>query len=302
MFVDFRGSLRGVLQWQWRPILLYVAVSSGIVILDWFGLMHRLRISPLPLAIVGGAIGIFVSFRTNSAYDRWWEGRKLWGALINVSRHLTTQAQCYLGPRGEEGKALARRVVRRHIAYVHVLRCLLRNQDPLADEEALAFLDDDERRDLVGDSNMTHALLQRQAEEIVAFADGGGLEERRLQSMDETLRQILDVQGGCERIKKTPMPRGYGYFAELLIRTFGFLLPLGLVEDHHVLTIPITVLVCLAFTLISEVGRVLEDPFTTFWPALPLSALSKTIEINLRQRLGETDLPALPKPVDGILM
>jgi putative membrane protein len=302
MFVDYRGSLRGVLQWQWRPILLYIAVSTAVVVLDYFELIHRFRISALPLAIVGGAIGIFVSFRTNSAYDRWWEGRRLWGTMINVSRHLTTQALCYLAPRGEDGNALARRVVRRHIAYVHVLRCLLRNQDPLEDEDAVAFLHEDERRELAGDSNMTHALLQRQAEDIVAFADGGNLEERRLQSMDETLRVILDVQGGCERIKKTPMPRGYGYFAELLIRTFGFLLPLGLVEDHHVLTIPITVLVCLAFTLISEVGRVLEDPFTMFWPALPLSALSKTIEINLRQRLGETDLPPMPKPVEGILM
>jgi putative membrane protein len=222
--------------------------------------------------------------------------------MINVSRHFTTQALVYLASRSEEGKTLAHRLVRRHIAYVHVLRCLLRNQNPLEDEDAVVFLSDDERRELAGDSNMTHALLQRQAEEIVAFADRGGLEERRLQSMDESIRVILDVQGGCERIKKTPMPRGYGYFAELLIRTFGFLLPLGLVDDHHVLTIPITVLVCLAFTLISEVGRVLEDPFTMFWPALPLSALSKTIEINLRQRLGETGLPELPKPVDGILM
>ncbi len=302
MFVDYRGSLRGVLQWQWRPILLYIVVSTAVVVLDWFEVAQRVRISALPLAIVGGAIGIFVSFRTNSAYDRWWEGRRLWGTMINVSRHFTTQALAYLGSRGPEGKALAERVIRRHIAYVHVLRCLLRNQDPLEDLDALAFLSDDEKRELASESNMTHALLQKQAEEIVAFADAGQLEERRLQSMDESLRVILDVQGGCERIKKTPMPRGYGYFAELLIRTFGFLLPLGLVEDHQLLTIPITVLVCLAFTLISEVGRVLEDPFTMFWPALPLSALAKTIEINLRQRLGETGLPALPQPVDGILM
>jgi putative membrane protein len=302
MFVDYRGSLSGVLQWQWRPILLSVVVSTAVVVLDWFELVQRIRISALPLAIVGGAIGIFVSFRTNSAYDRWWEGRRLWGTLINASRHLATQALSYVAPRGEDGKELAHRVIRRHIAYVHVLRCLLRSQDPLKDEEAIAFLSEDEQRALVGDSNMTHALLHAQAIELVAFADAGKLEERRLQSMDETLRVILDVQGGCERIKKTPMPRGYGYFAELLIRTFGFLLPLGLVADHHVLTIPITVLVCLAFTLISEVGRVLEDPFTMFWPALPLSALAKTIEINLRERLGERGLPPLPKPVDGILM
>lgn len=98
------------------------------------------------------------------------------------------------------------------------------------------------------------------------------------------------------------MPRGYGYFAERLIQAFGMLLPLGLVESLGWLSIPMNMLVCLAFYLISEVGRVLEDPFTMFWPALPLFALSKTIEINLRQRLGETDLPAMPQPVNRVLM
>jgi ion channel-forming bestrophin family protein len=89
-----------------------------------------LRLPTLPVAVIGGALGNFVSFRTNSRYDRWWEGRKLWGRLVNTSRLLSLQLMRYASP----DAVAASRVVRRHIAYVHTLRCLLREQDPLNDE------------------------------------------------------------------------------------------------------------------------------------------------------------------------
>lgn len=302
MFVDNNGSVLGVVRWQWKAILLYATAATAITVLDQFINVGGLEAATTPIAIVGGAIGIFVSFRTNSAYDRWWEGRKLWGKMINVSRHFASQSLHYVGTRGDTGKALARRLVERHIAYVHVLRCLLRVQPPLEDPDVLRYLDDEEKQALRGDSNMTHALLDRQLEALTAAVDREELDAFRLQSFDNSIRVILDVQGGCERIKKTPMPRGYGYFAELLIKLFSVLLPLGLVDLLGWFTIPISLLVCLSFTFISEVGRVLEDPFTLFWPALPLKALSKTIEANLQQRLGDADITEVPKPVNGILM
>ena len=302
MFVDYRGSVLGLLRWQWKSIALFVFASTLVVIGDVFGAIEHLKLQPLPIVVAGGTLGIFVSFRTNSAYDRWWEGRKLWGSLVNVSRHFTSQVLGYVGRRDDSGRELARRMIRRHIGYVHVLRCLLRSEDPLRDVDVKAFVDEDERKSLAYESNMTHALVHRQLDELIALADAGHLEERRLQVLDQSLRVMLDVQGGCERILKTPMPRGYAYIAEKLVWLFGFLLPLGLVDQLSWFTIPISAVVCLSFALISEVGRVLEDPFTMFWPSLPLNALAKTIEINLRQRLGEQDLPALPVPVDGILM
>jgi putative membrane protein len=172
----------------------------------------------------------------------------------------------------------------------------------MLDDDVTSFIPEAARPSLAIESNLTHALLQQQLDDLVGEADAGRLDERRLQVLDESIRVMLDVQGGCERIKKTPMPRGYAYIAERLIWLFGILLPLGIVDELGWLTIPISAVVCLAFTLINEVGRVLEDPFTMFWPALPLAALSKTIEVNLRQRLHDDDLPALPQPVDGILM
>ena len=305
MFVSYRGSVLGLLSWQWRSFIAYGVIASLIVATDRLLEWKWFEVTTLPLGVLGGAIGIFVSFRTNSAYDRWWEGRRLWGQLVNTSRHFTTQVLTFVDSRGESEaqRAPKHALVRRHIAYVHALRCALRGDDPLADADVKSFLDEDERASLKGESNLNHALLHRQQHELVQLADAGHIDTFRLQSLDRSIATLLDVQGGCERIKKTPFPPGYGFLASRLILAYAILMPLGIVADVGWAAIPLTMLVCIGFTLISEVGRVLEDPFTMFWPALPLSALSKTIEINLRQRLGDRDLPPMPKADErGVLM
>ena len=167
----------------------------------------------------------------------------------------------------------------------------------------MAFLDEPERAALTTERNVPFALLHAQRVALTNAADAGALSDLRLQSFDRVLGNLHDAQGGCERIKNTPFPRGYGFIAERLVLAFGCLLPFALVRDLGWLTVPMNLLVCSSFSLIGEAGRVLEDPFTMFWNGLPLSALSKTIEINLRQRLGEVDVPALPQPDErGILM
>lgn len=299
MFVDYRGSIAGLLGWQWRAVVLFALLATAVVALDRVIGLQLIEVQALPLGVLGGAIGIFVSFRTNSAYDRWWEGRRLWGQLVNTSRHFTTQVLTYATREHDGPRAL----VRRQIAYVHMLRCALRNQNPFEDADVRRFLDEAELAELRKESNPNHALLHRQAEELVRLADRGSIDAFRLQSLDRSVATLLDVQGGCERIKRTPFPPGYGFLASRLIQLYAILLPMALVGHLGWMAVPITMLVCLGFTLIGEVGRVLEDPFTMFWPALPLSALATTIEINLRQRMGETDVPLVPKPNDrGILM
>lgn len=300
MMVSNKGSVLRLMQWQWRAVLLFL--GSGLlagVVWTLVPALHWLVLPMSPLAVVGAALGIFVSFRTNSAYARWWEGRILWGRLINVSRLFCTQVLCYLPADAQE---LRRRLVHRHAAYVHALRCLLRQQDPLADAEFLRSTPDDPER-YRGQSNITHAILHQQAVELVAEVDAGRLGELRMQRLDHSLEEMLAVQGGCERIKKTPMPRGYGFIAERLIWSYGILFPFAVVEEVGWLVVPINVLVCLSFTLISEAGRVLEDPFTLFWNGLPLQNMSMTIERNLGERLGDATLVEIPT-VDarGILM
>lgn len=298
MMVTTRGSVLRLLAWQWRSVSFMAASSAAVTALHELLHLSDVKLPTLPLAVVGAALGIFVSFRTNSAYARWWEGRQLWGRLVNTSRHFALQVTGYL-----RDADAARALVHRQIGYVHVLRCRLRAQDPWQDERVRAALPDEARAALAGQRNPCHALLQQQMADLVALAERGSLDPLRLQSLDGTLAAFLDVQGGCERLKNTPMPRGYGFIAERLITAYALLFPLAVVGELGWLTIPVSVLVCLSFALISEAGRVLEDPFSLFWNGLPLAALSATIEADLRQRLGETELPPVHVPdAHGILM
>ncbi len=298
MTASFQRRPLGLLRWQRGKIAFYLFTATvAWVLIEPLGL-EFLELPAIPISIVGAAIGIFTSFRANQAYDRWWEGRKLWGRMINSSRHFADQVLRYLQP---EDRPQAEALVLRHITYVHTLRCLLREQDPWSDLDFLRTLDEGDR-DFEGSTNLTHALLDRQLTELVALANAGRLHELRLQSIDGTLMDLLNIQGGCERIKGTPLPRGYGFIAELMVEVFAVMLPFSLVHELGAMAIPMNALVCLAFALISEAGRVLEDPFNLFFNGLPLHSLSVKIERNLKERMG-ADYPAPVQQVqEGVLM
>lgn len=287
---------RIVFLWQWKYTVYFILAGTAVTVAHEVTDLH-LELPTLPLAVVGAALGIFVSFRTNQAYDRWWEGRKLWGRLINESRHWASQIVSYVGD-----EAVRKRLVYRHASYVHTLRCMLRTQDPLADEEVTGMLQD-EVDTLRDETNLTHALLSKQLDEVVALEAKKELDAFRVQSLDATLRELINIQGGCERIKKTPMPPLYAILATRLVQFYAVLFPAAVIHDLGWWTIPVNLLVCTAFSLIAEAGRVLEDPFTTFYNGLPLHAISRMIEVNTRQRLGETDLPPMLVPTaGGVLM
>lgn len=298
MMVSNHGSFLRVLVWQWRYTLVYLGLGALAFICHNVLDAQHLRLPTAPATVIGAALGIFASFRANAAYARWWEGRQLWGKLVNASRMFSSQVTAYV-----PDAALVRTALTRHALYVHVLRCQLRDDDPFADADVARLitrlgLDDTARARLKGESSVCHALAD---ENLRALAQSG-VDPLRLQSMDTTVAAILDVQGGCERIKRTPLPRGYSFFVSRLMIIFAALFPFAVVHEVGLFVVPLNLFVCIGFTLISETGRVLEDPFNHFWNSLPLSALSITIERNVRQRLGDDDLPA-PVVVDrnGIL-
>ncbi len=285
--------------WQWKFVLLSIGAATAVCVANWQLDTQFTHLPSLPLAVVGAALGIFVSFRTNSCYQRWWEGRQLWGRLINTSRHIAIQSLRYLD---DEHESTRTKIVRRHIAYVHTLRCLLREDSPHEDELVVQYLGAEELAEYQGSSNMTARILDEQMQEYIELNRLGAIDSFRLQEFDKSIRHLFDIQGGCERIKKTPLPKVYGFIVELMIQWFTILFPWALVGSLGWLTIPVSFLVGFSFKLISETGRILEDPFTHFWNALPLMALSRTIEVNLLELSGETDLPEIPKPVNGVLM
>lgn len=299
MLIPTRRSFAffNLLRWQWKAVLFFGLFATVTWLVHIFGQLDLL-LPPLSLTVLGSALSIFISFRTNSAYQRWWEGRQLWGRLVNTSRHFAQQITSYLPP--EQAQA-QKQLVYRQIAYVHSLRCNLRDQDLFADSALEAYLVHD-RQALKAEVNPCQALLAWQFKALTELQKAGQLDSWQMQSLDESLRQLLDIQGGCERIKRTPMPPVYGLLATRLTQIFGMLLPLSLVHDIGWRVIPINVLLCIAFTLVNEVGRVLEDPFNLFYNGLPLFALSRTIEVNLLQRLGVKELPEIPKPTAKVLL
>jgi len=289
-----------LLRWQLENIAIFTSLSIAVVVAEKLTGKVAGLLPDSPVTVLGSAIGIYVSFRTNSAYDRWWEGRKLWGQLVNSSRHFCAQVVTYVG--GPAQRSQLRQLVLHHVLYVHALRCELRGDSVQGDPDVTRVAEESECASDPSTPSLTTNLLRGQLQDLCAICDAGLLDERRLQRMDATLSMLLDVQGGCERIRNTPLPPSYGRIAELLIRGYAVLLPLAVLDDLGWLAIPVSIVVCLAFKLISEVGRVLEDPFTRAWDALPLHAMSRTIERNLRDAIGDEQPPPAEPDRRGVLL
>lgn len=289
-----------LLRWQLRNIAIFTSLSVAVVVAERETGEVAGLLPDAPVTILGAAIGIYVSFRTNAAYDRWWEGRKLWGQLVNTSRHFTQQVLSYLP--ADQMRTQTRELILHQALYVHALRCELRGDSLHEDPDIQRLAAEAEVTVDPTHPTLTTRLLRQQLRALAKLSNEGVLDNRRLQSLDQTFAVLLDVQGGCERIRNTPLPPSYARIAELLIRTHAVLLPLAIIDDLHWLAIPVSIVVCLAFKLISEVGRVLEDPFTKAWDALPLHSLSRNIERNLRDAIGDEPPPSLRPDRKGIVM
>jgi ion channel-forming bestrophin family protein len=263
----------------------------------------KLHFTPTPFQIAGVALAIFLGFRNNSAYDRWWEGRKLWGGIVNQSRALGRQVMTLphaTGLEAPELEALRREVLYRHMAWLHALKQQLRGDNPLA--ELAPFLSAEELEALGRQKNVAAWLLHRNGQALAEAARRSWLSDIRLEMFDRTLTELISLQGGCERIKSTPIPTAYRVFTRLFTRVYIVALPLGLMQAVEFAPLLVLLGLGLAFLVLETVGRLLEDPFTTGPNALALGAICRTIEINLRQQLEETELPApaTPQVVRGV--
>ncbi|MGC6509609.1 MAG: bestrophin family protein [Myxococcota bacterium] len=256
------------------------------------------------LTVIGLALSIFLGNRIRVSYDRWWEGRKLWGRMINRSRIITRQFLNFIeGSEADQAEitALHKRLVLRHIAYVHVFRVAMRKQSIPDDEDCVKFLTAEELQQLSHESNPCNALVQLQGNDLQVAAQKGWVTEHRLQQIDHSMVELLDVQGGCERILKTVIPTNLTYFPTRLVFLYGILLSIGLVKALGWWTIPTVLMVGFIFRIIDLAGKLIENPFTTFYYGLPLYAISRTIESNLLDRIDQERRP-VPGPVDGVLM
>ncbi len=297
LFFILRGS---VIQRIFPQVLFVFALSAAVV---W---SHQAfpdavpSVNSGPFALLGIALSVFLGFRNNACYDRWWEARKDWGQLIFVSRDLARQT-LILDERGRDGGDNARsQLLNLAIAFAQTLVCHLRPGSPT--DKALQRLPPDLLPAYGTSRNAPDLLLREMGAILAELRATDRISDIQFMMLDATVGRMSAVLAACEGIRNTPVPFGYTLLLHRTAYLFCFLLPFGFADALGWATPFVTALVAYTFFGLDALGDELEEPFGTLPNDLPIVALADTIEINLREALGETDLPPLPKPKDYMLM
>jgi len=248
-----------------------------------------------PLALLGIALSLFLGFRNNASYDRWWEARKQWGQLIVDSRSLSRQITSYLDEEVEGAVAVQKRMIYLTIAFNHALRHQLRQSDPWSDIEK--YLEPDDIEPLRKSLNLPDALLRLMGKKLGSCRHKKLLSDFLIQTLDDHITSMASVQAACERIQNTPLPFAYLLLVQRTAYLYCLILPFGIVASQGLLTPFFCAIVAYTFFGLDALSEELEEPFGLSANDLALSAMSRTIEINLLEILGETNLPDPIQPI-----
>lgn len=295
----------------WPRLAVVVGFSIFITIIAMVFPTHAYSLTMAPFTVVGLALAIFLGFRNNAAYDRYWEGRKLWGRMVNVCRTFTMQINTLIG--AETGpvdpdapldlQPDQRRMVLLIIAYINAVRHRLRDTDVSA-ELRERLQNDAEADSYLAQDNVPAAVADRISRCINQAWRTGRLNVYHVPLLHQNLTEMLSIQGGCERIKSTPIPFTYSVLTHRTVLLYCLALPCGLHDTVGWLTPVVVALVAYAFLGLDAVGDEIEQPFSTDDNDLPLLQLTTMIEINVRQLSEQSadQLPAPVQPVDHLLI
>ena len=301
LFLLLRGS---VLPRILPTLLVNIAVATFVT---WsHGDLWDLKITltTIPFTLIGLPIAIFLGFRNNSAYDRFWEGRKLWGELVLRCRNLARQCSGlidYPEPlRDANGMQDARvRMVRRAIAYVQALRDHLRSQ-PTAPTVASLLLPA-EYEAMQRAANKPDFLMLEMGADLQRCLREQRIEPCLAANLDSTLSAMTAAGASCERIKNTPIPYSYTLLLHRTAYIYCFLLPFGLVDSIGFMTPFVVAIVAYTFFGLDALGDELEEPFGLEPNDLPLDAICRAIEIDLLCALRAEQVPPPLQAVDYCL-
>lgn len=250
-----------------------------------------------PFSLLGIALSIFLGFRNNASYDRWWEARKDWGQLICTMRDFARQTQ--LLPDDAEGTTQRRALLQPCIAFAHMLVDHLRPQDPRG--KATPWLPPELQPLLATSRNAPDLVLRHVGAQVAHLRRQQHISDIEYSLLDASVGRMSAILAACERIRNTPVPFGYTLLLHRTAYLFCFLLPFGFVDTLSWATPFAATLVAYTFFGLDSLGEELEEPFGNLPNDLPIAALADVIEINLREALGDTNLPPLPTPVNDIL-
>ncbi len=330
----------GVVNWSKKYILMFLVLDSIPIILYKYLGFTWLAIPWQPIALIGIAVSFYLGFKNNSSYDRLWEARKIWGGIVNASRTFTVMSRDFITNEFakekipvEELQKIHKTIVHRHVAWLKALTYQLRVIKPWEhdknEDRELRILGDVHHEDnhfeklmpylsaldyeyILSKGNKASHILSLQSKTFLDLKLKGLIEDFRHMELEKMLGEFYALQGKSERIKNFPFPRQYATVNYIFVWIFLILLPFGMLnifsDTSHLnsswLAIPFTMLVSWVFILMEMIGEYSENPFEGLYNDVPITSMSRSIEIDIRQMLDETDLPEPIKPVwdDSILL
>lgn len=272
---------------QIRIAILSILIYAVIIgFLDNYGMFTKIVVPLGVSAIVGTAVSLLLAFRTAQSYERWWEARIVWGAIVNDSRTLVRQAQLYIPMEEETG---LRAFAERQIVWCYALGESLRKvSHSTRVSEYLAM-------HAITDANAPNGLLNRHSRQLKSLSEQGLITDFGQLQIDATLGRLCDAMGKCERIKNTVFPSSYSLLIHFLIYVFATILPFGLDDNYLIVEIILTAALPIIFIAIEKTAILMQDPFENLPLDIPMTSLATTIEANILQTIGEENIPS-PAP------
>jgi putative membrane protein len=322
--------VKAIIQFSLIPVSLSLLWSGLIVSAYYFLDFKWLAIPFLPISLIGIAVSFYLGFKNNASNERQNEARKNWGSITNDSRALIALLTTYLPPNSKEGNRLKSEILKRHIAWLYAHKSFIRHKRmawehnlPInnkyrevfqenfkinleLEKDVQHYISPEELKEIEMSPNSAATLLQKQSFTLKHLREQDLIDDFRLFELQNHLTKLFEHQGKNERIKTFPIPRQFASYSRFFVYIFMFLLPLGLIyetnEINGWLTIPFSALISWVFYQMELIGEYSEHPFEGLLGDIPISAITRNIEIEILYALGEKELPKPIAAVDGILM
>lgn len=332
MHAGRRFTLAQVIYWTRRDLFAFTLVSIIPTALYFFFDIRWLVIPWVAIALIGTAAAFLVGFKNTQTYNRLWEARQIWGSIINTSRAWGILVRDSIDADRQEISVL----VHRHIAWLTALRYQMREkrvwenmelksnveyarfykvpEREMPFEEAIKpYLNEADYQYILSKKNRATQVIALQSAHLKRLKQEGKLSDLDFIELERTLTALYDHQGKSERIKNFPYPRQFATINQMFVRLFITMLPFGILQEFAKLTkdlgegfiwatVPCSIIVGWVFHVMERIGESTENPFEGGANDVPITNISRTIEIDLREMLDETDIPAAISPINNILM
>jgi putative membrane protein len=280
--IIFHSYSRQVMRTLLPATVFMVIYTTGVcyVMIDYFELhLADFQLTTGMHSLLGIVLGLFLVFRTNTAYDRWWEGRRLWGGLVNSTRNLALKLNAYVSPENHEDREWFAKMIPNFVAASkeHLRKGVQFDQ---LEETDGTFLDD--LRKYKHKPNRISGLMFAKVNELYKKNILSG---DQLINLDKELKDFMDLIGACERIKNTPIPYSYMMYIKKFVFIYIVTLPFGFVTQSGYMTVPIAILISYVLLSVELIAEEIEDPFGKDLNDLPTDELASKIRNDVKEIL-----------------